>query len=93
MTFLIVNPICTSFKPTYGRVSRKGLIAYASSTDCIGPIAETVTDAAAVAAVISGPDPDGDATCSMMPVDNWVNTTFYTFYLSVLSHYISFSLP
>eukprot|EP01084_Bolivina_argentea_P037265 68903_1 len=60
------------FKPTYGRVSRKGLIAYASSTDCIGPIAETVTDAAAVAAVISGPDPDGDATCSMRPIDNWV---------------------
>ncbi len=41
-------------KPTYGRVSRNGLVAYASSLDCVGPIAKTVADAAAVLAVIAG---------------------------------------
>lgn len=41
-------------KPTYGRVSRNGLVAYASSLDCVGPIAQTVADAAAVLSVIAG---------------------------------------
>ncbi len=60
------------------------MIAYASSTDCIGPIAETVTDAAAIAAVISGPDPDGDATCSMRPVDDWVSIASHVAYFHVI---------
>lgn len=42
------------FKPTYGRVSRYGLIAFASSLDQIGPFAENVTDAALLAHVLSG---------------------------------------
>ncbi|MFT5920501.1 MAG: aspartyl-tRNA(Asn)/glutamyl-tRNA(Gln) amidotransferase subunit A, partial [Granulosicoccus sp.] len=48
-------------KPTYGRVSRYGLIAYASSFDQIGPFAKSVDDAALVTEVISGGD-DFDAT-------------------------------
>ena len=49
------------FKPTYGRISRYGLIAFGSSLDQISPLARTVRDAARVAAVLSGPDPR-DAT-------------------------------
>src|ERR1700736_1089293 len=43
--------------PTYGRVSRNGLIAFASSLDHIGPLAKTVKDAATVLRTIAGPDP------------------------------------
>ena len=49
-------------KPTYGSVSRYGLVAFASSLDQIGPIAATVADAAALFEVISGPD-HMDSTC------------------------------
>ncbi|MFB6132166.1 MAG: Asp-tRNA(Asn)/Glu-tRNA(Gln) amidotransferase subunit GatA [Halanaeroarchaeum sp.] len=48
-------------KPTYGLVSRYGLVAYANSLEQIGPIARTVEDAAALLDVIAGPD-DRDAT-------------------------------
>jgi aspartyl-tRNA(Asn)/glutamyl-tRNA(Gln) amidotransferase subunit A len=48
-------------KPTYGRVSRYGLIAFGSSLDQIGPLTRTVADAAAVLGVIAGADP-ADAT-------------------------------
>jgi aspartyl-tRNA(Asn)/glutamyl-tRNA(Gln) amidotransferase subunit A len=44
----------SAVKPTYGRVSRHGLVAYASSLDCVGPIAQSVADAAAVLTVIAG---------------------------------------
>lgn len=55
-------------KPTYGRVSRYGLIAYASSLDQIGPFARTVADAALCLDVISGPDPrDGTAAALSTP--------------------------
>ena len=47
----------TGFKPSYGAVSRYGLIAYASSLDQIGPIAKDVLDCAAIMDVISGKDP------------------------------------
>jgi aspartyl-tRNA(Asn)/glutamyl-tRNA(Gln) amidotransferase subunit A len=49
-------------KPTYGLVSRYGLIAFASSLDQIGPIARTVEDAALLLDVVAGPDP-ADSTC------------------------------
>ncbi len=55
-------------KPTYGRVSRFGLVAFASSLDQIGPFARTVADAAALLDVISGPDPR-DSTCWPHPLE------------------------
>jgi aspartyl-tRNA(Asn)/glutamyl-tRNA(Gln) amidotransferase subunit A len=54
-------------KPTYGRVSRYGLLAYASSLDQIGPFARNVADAALCLEAISGPDPF-DATSAETPV-------------------------
>ena len=59
-------------KPTYGRVSRSGLIAYASSLDCIGPMTTSVRDAALLLQVIAGGDA-GDATSSRRPVDDYVS--------------------
>ena len=49
-------------KPTYGLVSRYGLVAYANSLEQIGPIAPTVAEAAAVLDVIAGPDPNDGTT-------------------------------
>jgi aspartyl-tRNA(Asn)/glutamyl-tRNA(Gln) amidotransferase subunit A len=56
--------------PTYGRVSRYGLIAFASSLDRIGPFAASVRDAATVLGVIAGHDPM-DATSSPLPVPDY----------------------
>ncbi len=55
------------FKPTYGRVSRYGLLSLASSLDQISPFAHTVEDAALVYQAMAGHD-DNDATVSMKPV-------------------------
>ena len=52
----------TGFKPTYGRVSRYGCTAFASSLDQVGPIARTVEDAAMVYQVIAGQDPHDSTT-------------------------------
>ena len=57
--------------PTYGRVSRYGLIAFASSLDHIGPLTKTVKDAAIVLRTIAGRDPM-DSTSADLPVPDYV---------------------
>lgn len=57
-------------KPTYGRVSRHGLVAFASSFDCIGPFAHTVEDAAILLEIIAGFD-SNDNTVSSRPVPDY----------------------
>jgi len=57
-------------KPTYGRVSRFGLVAFASSLDQIGPITKDVTDAAVLLNVIAGHDPL-DSTSANLPVPDY----------------------
>jgi aspartyl-tRNA(Asn)/glutamyl-tRNA(Gln) amidotransferase subunit A len=56
--------------PTYGRVSRYGLIAFASSLDRVGPFTRSVADAATMLEVLAGPD-NLDATSSTQPVANY----------------------
>ncbi len=60
--------------PTYGRVSRYGLIAFASSLDRVGPFAASVEDAATVLEVLAGHDPL-DATTSTRPVESYAAAT------------------
>ncbi|MCU1295433.1 MAG: aspartyl/glutamyl-tRNA(Asn/Gln) amidotransferase subunit [Bryobacterales bacterium] len=60
----------TGVTPTYGRVSRYGLVAYASSLDHVGPFARNVEDAATVLRVIAGRD-DQDSTSAFTPVDDY----------------------
>jgi aspartyl-tRNA(Asn)/glutamyl-tRNA(Gln) amidotransferase subunit A len=57
-------------KPTYGRVSRWGLVAFASSLDQVGPFTSSVADAAEILQVIAGEDPR-DATCLKVPVPDY----------------------
>jgi aspartyl-tRNA(Asn)/glutamyl-tRNA(Gln) amidotransferase subunit A len=60
-------------KPTYGRVSRYGVIAFASSLDQVGPLARTVEDAALLLGRVAGHDPK-DLTSSSRPVDDYLAT-------------------
>jgi aspartyl-tRNA(Asn)/glutamyl-tRNA(Gln) amidotransferase subunit A len=64
-------------KPTYGRVSRWGLIAYGSSFDCIGPITRNVEDAAMLLEIIAGPD-DYDSTVSQREVGKYAEGVWNT---------------
>jgi len=57
-------------KPTYGRISRWGLIAYGSSFDCIGPITKSVEDAALLLEIMAGPD-EFDSTVSQQSVPSY----------------------
>ncbi|MFQ5963121.1 MAG: Asp-tRNA(Asn)/Glu-tRNA(Gln) amidotransferase subunit GatA [Candidatus Scalinduaceae bacterium] len=59
------------FRPTYGRVSRYGLVAFASSLDQIGPVTKDVLDAALLLQVISGHD-NYDSTCATLKVPDFV---------------------
>jgi aspartyl-tRNA(Asn)/glutamyl-tRNA(Gln) amidotransferase subunit A len=58
-------------KPTYGRVSRYGLIAFASSLDCPGPLARTVADTALMLGVMAGAD-RFDATAARVPTEDYL---------------------
>ncbi len=62
---------CVGLKPTYGRVSRYGVIAYASSLDQVGPMANSVEDVASTLQVIAGHDPL-DNTSSPQAVENYL---------------------
>ena len=57
-------------KPTYGRISRFGLMAYASSTDCVGPIATSVEDVRIVLNAMSGKDPKDQTTYQSKTIEN-----------------------
>jgi aspartyl-tRNA(Asn)/glutamyl-tRNA(Gln) amidotransferase subunit A len=63
-------------KPTYGRISRYGLIAYGSSLDQIGPFTKSVEDAALLLEVMAGAD-EYDSTVSRKPVDSYVPSSGY----------------
>lgn len=68
------HPACwcgiSALKPTYGRVSRSGLMAFASSTDVIGPLAHSINDLAAMMDVMAGWDKK-DATSANVPVQQY----------------------
>ena len=61
---------CVGLKPTYGRVSRYGIVAFASSLDQAGPLARRVMDCASLLAAVAGPD-ERDATTSRRPPEDY----------------------
>ena len=62
----------TGIKPTYGRASRYGMIAYASSLDQGGPMARTAEDCALLLSAMCGPDPDRDSTSLDVPAEDFI---------------------
>ena len=61
----------TGIKPTYGRASRYGMVAFASSLDQAGPLARTAQDCALLLSAMCGPDPDRDATSLDVPAEDF----------------------
>jgi aspartyl-tRNA(Asn)/glutamyl-tRNA(Gln) amidotransferase subunit A len=64
----------TGIKPTYGRASRYGMIAFASSLDQAGPMARTAEDCALLLSAMCGPDPDRDSTSLDMPAEDFTRS-------------------
>jgi aspartyl-tRNA(Asn)/glutamyl-tRNA(Gln) amidotransferase subunit A len=64
----------TGIKPTYGRASRYGMIAFASSLDQAGPMARTAEDCAMLLSAMCGPDPDRDSTSLDMPAEDFTKS-------------------
>ena len=65
-------------KPTYGRISRYGLMAYASSTDCVGPIAKSIEDIRIVLNIMSGKDVRDQTTYNSEAISEDLNSTIKT---------------
>ena len=61
----------TGIKPTYGRASRYGMVAFASSLDQAGPMARSAEDCALLLSAMCGPDPDRDATSLEVPEEDF----------------------
>ncbi|MDD2711988.1 MAG: Asp-tRNA(Asn)/Glu-tRNA(Gln) amidotransferase subunit GatA [Simplicispira sp.] len=61
----------TGIKPTYGRASRYGMVAFASSLDQAGPMARSAEDCALLLSAMCGPDPDRDSTSLDMPTEDF----------------------
>jgi len=64
----------TGIKPTYGRASRYGMIAYASSLDQAGPMARSAEDCALLLSAMCGPDPDRDSTSLDAPAEDFTRS-------------------
>ena len=77
-------------KPTYGRISRYGLMAYTSSTDCVGPFAQTVTDIAKVLNVMGGRDPKDQTSLHSSTIDVSTFTADYDFKSRTVGVYSNF---
>ena len=61
----------TGIKPTYGRASRYGMVAFASSLDQAGPMARSAEDCALLLSAMCGPDPDRDSTSLDVPAEDF----------------------
>jgi aspartyl-tRNA(Asn)/glutamyl-tRNA(Gln) amidotransferase subunit A len=64
----------TGIKPTYGRASRYGMIAFASSLDQAGPMARSAQDCALLLSAMCGPDPDRDSTSLDLPAEDFTRS-------------------
>jgi aspartyl-tRNA(Asn)/glutamyl-tRNA(Gln) amidotransferase subunit A len=64
----------TGIKPTYGRASRYGMVAFASSLDQAGPMARSAEDCALLLSALCGPDPDRDSTSLDVPTEDFTRS-------------------